>query len=152
MQRQWRAVFTACSIVLLSVAAGCGGGDGGGGGGGNSDGSPATLSASNDTGTVVWNAPATIDVLANDTASIGTLTLVSVTAPAHGQAVIAEGRVVYTPSAGYFGSDTLSYTVRASQGGATATGTLAIDVRARVSLQGTVGGGALAGAQVVVQL
>ncbi len=68
----------------------------------------------NDTVTVQGNGqPKTIDVLANDTvgASGGTLSVLSVTQPAHGTAVVApDGRtVLYTPTNGYVGPDSFSY-------------------------------------------
>lgn len=55
------------------------------------------------------NTSVTIDVLVND---LGTdLVLVDVTAPAHGTVVIENGKVVYTPDAGYFGTDSFSYMI-----------------------------------------
>ena len=144
-QNQRNAAAAAWAIAFVLALSGCGGGGGGGS-------SAATLATTDDSSSVLWNAPATIDVLVNDSSSQGTVGLVDVTAPSHGTASIAGGRIVYTPAPGYFGPDSMRYTARAAQGGATATATLAVDVRARFNLQGTVGEGATPGAEVVVQL
>ncbi|GAA1598451.1 Ig-like domain-containing protein [Actinoplanes couchii] len=71
-----------------------------------------------DTATTGAGSPVDIDVTANDTdPDGGTLTLVSVTDPGHGTAVVAAGnKVRYTPNTGYYGSDTFTYTVRDSAG------------------------------------
>ncbi len=72
----------------------------------------------------------TIDVLANDTAGADAgdqLILVSVGTPAHGSAVIVNGRVLYTPLAGYAGPDTFTYLVSDGQGGYS-EGTVAVTV------------------------
>ncbi|MBU1667430.1 tandem-95 repeat protein [bacterium] len=55
-----------------------------------------------------------IDVLVNDTDpdSADSKTLVSVTAPQHGTAVIVNGEIFYTPSLNYYGSDTFGYTMK----------------------------------------
>jgi Ca2+-binding RTX toxin-like protein len=80
--------------------------------------------------------PAVIDAAANDSAGPadetgGALTLESVSAPGHGQAELIvsgadQGKVRYTPSAGYLGQDSFTYVV--SDGSATATGTVAVVV------------------------
>ena len=89
--------------------------------------------AQNDTTTVV-NAPAvnvTINVLANDTDADGdTLTLVSITQPNNGSANITNGQVVYTPNAGFTGTDTLTYTI-SDGNGHTTTATVTIIVTGR---------------------
>lgn len=57
-------------------------------------------------------APVTIDVLANDSDDDGgPISLLSVAHPAHGTAVIDQGKVVYTPIAGFFGSDHFTYRI-----------------------------------------
>ena len=67
-----------------------------------------------------------IDVLAND---VGTgLTLQSVTAPAHGTAVIENGQVRYTADPSYSGADALTYTTKDSAN-QTATAGVAITIR-----------------------
>ena len=55
-----------------------------------------------------------------------TLTITNVSTPAHGTAVNNAGVVTYTPSTGYVGTDTFTYTV--SDGALTATGTITINV------------------------
>ena len=57
--------------------------------------------------------PAFIDVLANDSDPNGdTLTVVEVSAPAHGTAVVADtGAVVYTPEPDFHGTDRFTYVV-----------------------------------------
>ena len=54
----------------------------------------------------------TIDVLANDSDPEGSqLSLTAVTQPANGSAVMVGTNVEYTPAAGYYGSDSFTYTV-----------------------------------------
>ncbi|WP_281283808.1 ThuA domain-containing protein [Nocardioides dongxiaopingii] len=87
--------------------------------------------AADDNATTVQDTAVSVDVLANDTdADTGaTLTVESVTTPAHGTATIAgDGSVTYTPAAGYTGSDTFDYVV--SDGTDTDTGTVTITVTA----------------------
>jgi YD repeat-containing protein/VCBS repeat-containing protein len=68
--------------------------------------------ATKDGATVDEDSSLLIDVLANDSDIEGDpLRLVSVTIPAHGQAVIENGAVRYTPAANFFGRDTFTYTV-----------------------------------------
>ncbi|MEW6219010.1 MAG: Ig-like domain-containing protein, partial [Thermodesulfobacteriota bacterium] len=72
----------------------------------------------------------TIDVLANDRDPDGdTLSLASATAGSHGTTVIGGNRLVYTPAAGYAGSDSVSYVVSDGHGG-TATATVTLTVQA----------------------
>ena len=70
-----------------------------------------------------------VDVLANDSDPDGNpLTVLSVTAPGHGAAAVgASGKnVTYTPSSGYFGVDSFTYTIGDGLGGsATASVTMA---------------------------
>ncbi|TMQ06211.1 MAG: tandem-95 repeat protein, partial [Deltaproteobacteria bacterium] len=72
-----------------------------------------------------------IDVAANDSDVDGdTLTVASVTQPAHGTAAIADGHhVTYTPAANYNGSDAFQYTI-GDGNGAQATATVAIAIAA----------------------
>src|SRR6266540_1492679 len=68
------------------------------------------------------------DVLANDSDPDGdAIALATLTAPAHGTATIAGGRIAYTPSPGYVGADAFIYTIRDAQG-LTATTSVAITV------------------------
>jgi hypothetical protein len=123
------------SLILLALAAAgvltaCGGGSGG------SPQSPATITVTADNGTVAWNAPVSFDVLGNDAASRGALTLTAVTGALHGTATVANGKVSYTPDAGFYGTETLSYTASAVEGGATAKGDLRLAVEAVLTLNG----------------
>jgi hypothetical protein len=80
------------------------------------------------------DAAATIAVLANDSDPDGnTLAVVSVTAPAHGTASISGNAIVYTPAAGYSGSDSFSYTIDDGAGGRASA-------RVAVTVQGGAGG------------
>ncbi|WP_457592166.1 Ig-like domain-containing protein [Hydrogenimonas sp.] len=74
--------------------------------------------AADDTAKTQLNSAITIDVLANDSDPDGdTLTIVSLTQPAHGSASISGGTIVYTPQSGFSGTDTFSYTVGDGNGG-----------------------------------
>ena len=57
------------------------------------------------------NQTSTVNVLANDDFSACTPTLEVASNPSHGSASIVNGKVVYTPAAGYTGYDTLQYSV-----------------------------------------
>ncbi len=58
------------------------------------------------------------DVLANDTDPDGDpLTIIDLTQPANGEAVISGDVILYTPDEGYFGADTFTYTVDDGFGG-----------------------------------
>jgi hypothetical protein len=70
----------------------------------------------------------TIDPLLNDTDIEGdTLSLLSITTPAHGWATITDGKVRYTPAGDYTGMVSFDYTVSDGQGG-TDTATIAVTV------------------------
>lgn len=70
-----------------------------------------------------------LSVLANDSDAEGDdLTIVSVSSPAHGTAVISGNQVNYTPDAEYYGNDSFTYAVEDGYGGtATATVTIVIE-------------------------
>lgn len=71
-----------------------------------------------------------IDVRANDTDLEGDpLTVVAVTVPGKGVAVIEDGLVRYTPSANETGGDSFSYTVRDAQNGES-TSTVSVSIAA----------------------
>ncbi|WP_376691372.1 OmpA family protein [Wenzhouxiangella sp. EGI_FJ10409] len=58
------------------------------------------------------------DVLANDSDADGdTLSIVGVSEPANGQASVSGDQVIYTPEAGFTGTDSFSYTVEDGFGG-----------------------------------
>ncbi|MEP7084177.1 MAG: Ig-like domain-containing protein, partial [Betaproteobacteria bacterium] len=89
--------------------------------------------AVNDAFTVDQNSTAnSLNVLANDSdPDADPLTITSVTAPAHGTATISGNRVNYTPTTGYVGPDSFSYTISDGKGGsATATVSITIAVPA----------------------
>lgn len=74
--------------------------------------------------------PVTIDVLANDSDPDGDAIQVSaVGTPAHGTAVVSGGAVIYTPAAGYVGTDSFAYTITDANG-TTAQGTVTVTVEA----------------------
>jgi outer membrane protein OmpA-like peptidoglycan-associated protein len=85
--------------------------------------------AQDDTFSVEQNSSSNVfNVLANDTDPDGdALTINTVTPPAHGSAVIAAGKVNYTPAAGYLGPDSFTYTIADGKGG-TATATVRVTV------------------------
>jgi ELWxxDGT repeat protein len=91
---------------------------------------PAPVAAA-DSATSTDDAAVTIDVLANDTAPGGTLnpaSIVITAGPAHGTAKVNSGKVVYTPTTGFAGTDTFAYTVSDDQGIASAPATVTIAV------------------------
>jgi hypothetical protein len=74
--------------------------------------------AVNDTATATADGAVTIDVLANDTDPDGDLlTLTIVTPPANGTAVVDNGQIIYTPNAGFVGSDSFTYSITDGKGG-----------------------------------
>ncbi|MGB0135250.1 Ig-like domain-containing protein, partial [Dokdonella sp.] len=85
--------------------------------------------AANDAATVDFDSIGNlINVLANDSDPDGDpLTISSVTAPMNGTAQIVGDQVSYTPTTGYSGPDSFSYTVTDDSGG-TATATVSITV------------------------
>jgi hypothetical protein len=90
--------------------------------------------AVNDSATTPQDAPVSIDVRVNDSDPDGNpLTLVSVTQPSHGTAVIATtgpnaGTVTYQPAANFAGTDSFAYTI--SDGTLTATAVVTVTVTA----------------------
>lgn len=85
--------------------------------------------ANDDIGSSSGGAIIFIDALANDTdPEGGTLTLISAGTPSHGTAKLENGRVKYTPANGFAGTDTWTYEV--SDGEATSSGTISVDVTA----------------------
>jgi len=87
--------------------------------------------AQNDSFTVAQDSTAnSLNVLANDSDPDGDpLTIATVSAPAHGTATIAGNRIRYTPSAGYSGSDSFTYSIADGRGG-TASATVSITITA----------------------
>ena len=68
--------------------------------------------ANNDSASTAPNTPVTVNVLANDTdPDNDPLTVTGASTPAHGTAVVnADNTVTYTPTAGYSGPDSFTYT------------------------------------------
>jgi hypothetical protein len=96
--------------------------------------------AINDSYLVQQNSMANVlAVLANDTDPAGDpFSLTSVTGPSHGTAAINGSSILYTPTAGYFGPDSFTYTVSDSFGD-TSTATVSITVTFRpVTISGTI--------------
>ncbi len=80
--------------------------------------SPLALAAAttDDRAITTPGTPVVIDVLDNDTGLGTPRALRILLKPKHGQAHVQNGRVVYTPSAGFTGTDTLQYTAKGSAG------------------------------------
>ncbi|MDQ1737936.1 MAG: hypothetical protein QOH56_4187 [Pseudonocardiales bacterium] len=76
--------------------------------------------------------PVTIKVLANDTGAGAPITLKSVGPSQHGQTKITAGTIVYTPRAGFTGTDSFSYTI--STGNGTSTAIVRVSVTAAPAL------------------
>ncbi|MFV0360713.1 Ig-like domain-containing protein [Tropicimonas sp.] len=73
--------------------------------------------AVNDSANVVPGGTVTVDVLANDSDADGdALSIASVGRPSNGTASIVDGKIVYTPNAGFTGADSVTYTVSDGQG------------------------------------
>ncbi|MBK7470521.1 MAG: tandem-95 repeat protein [Betaproteobacteria bacterium] len=83
----------------------------------------------NDSYTVDRNSSAnSLNVLANDSDPDGdVLSITAVSVPAHGTASIVGNRVSYTPTPGYVGADSFTYTIADGRGG-TASATVSITV------------------------
>jgi hypothetical protein len=62
--------------------------------------------------------PVLIDVLANDSdPDADPLSIIAVTAPGFGSAVVSGGSILYTPGGNFPGVDTFSYTISDGRGG-----------------------------------
>ncbi len=85
--------------------------------------------AQNDAYTVAQDSSGnSLNVLANDSDPDGdALTITSVSAASHGTASISGNRILYTPAAGYSGSDGFTYSIADGRGG-TASATVTINV------------------------
>ncbi len=98
------------------------------GGGGNV--SPLAV---DDSGTTLAGLGLAVDVLANDSDPDGTLDATTValgTSPANGNAVVnpTTGVISYTPTSGFIGTDTFTYTVRDNEGAQSNAATVTINV------------------------
>ncbi|MCX6047968.1 MAG: cadherin-like domain-containing protein [Chloroflexi bacterium] len=84
--------------------------------------------AANDTATTASGNAVTIDVLANDGNPNGDLLTITIDGPpSHGTAAVNNGKLLYTPNAGFTGTDSLTYIISDGKGG-TATATVTITV------------------------
>ena len=89
--------------------------------------------AANDVRALGADQAVTLDVLANDTSSDGTLDAASLTVtvqPVHGTAVVTNGQIVYTPAAGYAGVDAFQYSVRDNLGTVSNVATVSLSIQA----------------------
>jgi hypothetical protein len=88
--------------------------------------------ASDDNGITDQNTPITLNVLANDTASISAIdpaTLTIVSGPSHGTAVVnPNGSITYAPSPNFSGTDSFTYTIGDEQGCGSNTATVIFTV------------------------
>lgn len=90
--------------------------------------------AKNDSYLLAKDSATAINVLANDSDSDGdTLSITAVTQPSHGTVVISNGKIIYTPTANYTGSDTFTYTLKDSHG-ATRSATVTVYVTQECNL------------------
>lgn len=124
--------LTAAALISLTAC--------GGGGGDSGSGTPAppaaVATAAEDSYALAWNAPASLDVTANDTVANGTATVAVDALPKHGTATVSGTKVSYTPTAGFFGDD--SFTYKLVVGSASQTATVKLKVEATMTLQGMV--------------
>jgi ELWxxDGT repeat protein len=101
--------------------------------------------AGNDSASSEGDAAVTIDVLANDSESGGTIDTASVqivSKPTHGDvSITSSGSVVYTPASGFAGSDSFTYTVKDLQGALSNVATVSVTVTAAASSSSGSGGG-----------
>ncbi len=134
-----RAALVAACAALAALLCGCNGGD---------DPAPdAVAQAQPDTLTVAWNTATSLAVTANDTAQNGSVAITVETPPQHGTAEVLGTAIRYVPATGYFGTDTLRYTLRV--GDRSSSAAVALSVTAEFALEGTVRDAPLAGASVV---
>ncbi len=85
--------------------------------------------AQNDAFSVNQDSTTLFDVLANDSDADGNpLQITAVAAPAHGSASVSAGKISYTPTTGFVGVDTFSYTL-ADDKGATSTAQVSVTVK-----------------------
>ena len=116
------------------------------GGGGGVDSPAAVALAVDDAASVDWNRASILSVTNNDTIQNGTATIAIKTAPLNGTATVTGTTISYTPTAGYFGTDTLRYSL--TVGDRTVEAGVQMTVSAVLTLSGTVRDNPLPGATV----
>ncbi|MGU9866588.1 Ig-like domain-containing protein [Kluyvera ascorbata] len=84
------------------------------------------LDVADDTATTHAGKAITIDALANDSFENNGKAITATSTPQHGSVSIVGNQLVYTPQAGYVGSDTFTYTV--TSGGVTETATVVVSM------------------------
>ena len=129
-----RWIPTLMASAVLAALTACGG---------DSDSPAAIATAAGDSATVPWNAATTLAVTSNDTIANGTASIAVTSTPTHGTAVVSGNSIVYTPAAGYFGADTLQYTL--TVGDKTSVADVALSVAAHMTVKGTVRDAAMPG-------
>ena len=93
--------------------------------------------ANDDSATTGKNIKATVDVLANDTDSDGTLdigTITIVDTADHGTVTVKDGQIVYAPTKDYVGTDSFTYTVKDNEGNVSNEATVNVDVAGKLTL------------------
>jgi len=89
-----------------------------GNGGGDDETRNTPPQANDDAATTEYETEVTIDVLKNDSDADGdTLTIKSLTQPAHGNVTVKNEKTEYTPDNGYSGEDSFTYTIDDGNGG-----------------------------------
>lgn len=89
--------------------------------------------AADDSAATAQDTPVTIDILANDADADGDALNITIDGPpVNGTAVVNNGKVVYTPNAGFAGVDSFTYIVSDGKG-STATATVTVTVTASQS-------------------
>ena len=85
--------------------------------------------AGNDSASTKQDTAVTIDVLANDKDSDGTLGAITISSqPENGTATVVNGKISYTPASGFYGTDSFTYTVSDNDGAASNEATVTVTV------------------------
>jgi hypothetical protein len=90
------------------------------------DRAPADPVATGDTITTTENVAGSVDVLANDSPD-GDVSVSGYSQPTHGTVAVSGSVATYTPTTGYVGADSFTYTIDDSRGGSD-TGTVSVTV------------------------
>jgi hypothetical protein len=111
-------LLAAPIIVLIMSLAACGNSEGGGGSNGGANTNTAPVAA-NDGAATPMNTVVDINVLANDVDADGDpLAITNVSTPGSGSATdLGNGLIRYTPTGGFVGGDTFTYTISDGNGG-----------------------------------